>query len=126
MVYGQLILEQAELTGTEDDLVDQLFAVLVQDFSAAAVDLHGKPGSTDKQQQLAPAAVRKPICGVKIKAVKGSFTGTESLKDPFTAAYLPKPARRKASAMAPLPPESRRLPPPPRFCWLRRSPPCPP
>ncbi|WP_233573709.1 acyl-CoA dehydrogenase [Amycolatopsis panacis] len=61
VVYGQLILEQAELTGIEDDLVDQLFAVLVQDFSVAAVDLHGKPSSTDKQQELALAAVRKPI-----------------------------------------------------------------
>ncbi|MFF0148886.1 acyl-CoA dehydrogenase [Amycolatopsis sulphurea] len=61
VVYGQLILEQAELTGIEDDVLDQLFAVLVQDFSAAAVDLHGKPGSTDKQQELALAAVRKPI-----------------------------------------------------------------
>ncbi|GAA3542485.1 acyl-CoA dehydrogenase [Amycolatopsis ultiminotia] len=61
VVYGQLILEQAELTGIEDDLLDQLFAVLVQDFSTGAVDLHGKASSTDAQQRLALAAVRKPV-----------------------------------------------------------------
>ncbi|MBB4685649.1 acyl-CoA dehydrogenase [Amycolatopsis jiangsuensis] len=61
VVYGQLILEQAELTGLEDDVLDQLFAVLVQDFSAAAVDLHGKASSTGKQQELALAALRKPV-----------------------------------------------------------------
>ncbi|WP_326569014.1 acyl-CoA dehydrogenase [Amycolatopsis rhabdoformis] len=61
VVYGQLILEQAELTGESDDVVDQLFAVLVQDFSAAAVDLNGKASSTDKQQEIALAALRKPV-----------------------------------------------------------------
>ncbi|MFB9931480.1 acyl-CoA dehydrogenase [Amycolatopsis halotolerans] len=61
VVYGQLILEQAELTGVSDDVLDQLFAVLVQDFSVAAVDLHGKPSSTEKQQELALAGLRKPV-----------------------------------------------------------------
>ncbi|PKV91350.1 acyl-CoA dehydrogenase [Amycolatopsis echigonensis] len=61
VVYGQLILEQAELTGVSDDVLDQLFAVLVQDFSVAAVELHGKPSSTEKQQELALAGLRKPV-----------------------------------------------------------------
>lgn len=60
VVYGQLILEQAELTGLERDLVDQIFDVQVRDFSAYAVALHGKPSSTEAQQQWALAAVRKP------------------------------------------------------------------
>lgn len=60
VVYGQLILEQAELTGLEHDLVDQIFDVQVRDFSAYAVALHGKPSSTEAQQQWALAAVRKP------------------------------------------------------------------
>ncbi|EFL05531.1 predicted protein [Streptomyces sp. AA4] len=38
-----------------------LFAVLVQDFSVAAVELHGKPSSTEKQQELALAGLRKPV-----------------------------------------------------------------
>jgi acyl-CoA dehydrogenase len=61
VVYGQLVLEQAELTGLETDVVDQIFAVLVQDFSAAAVDLNGKSSSTDAQQTIALAALRKPV-----------------------------------------------------------------
>jgi acyl-CoA dehydrogenase len=61
VVYGQLILEQAEIVGTESQVVDQIFDVLVHDFSAAAVGLHGKSSSTEAQQVLALAAVRKPV-----------------------------------------------------------------
>ncbi|SDY85927.1 acyl-CoA dehydrogenase [Amycolatopsis xylanica] len=61
VVYGQLILEQAELVGLDAAVVDQIFATFVQDFSAAAVELHGKSSSTDKQQELALAAIRKPV-----------------------------------------------------------------
>ncbi|MCV7056411.1 acyl-CoA dehydrogenase family protein [Mycolicibacterium gilvum] len=60
VVYGQLILEQAEITGLDRDLIDQIFDVAVRDFSAYAVALHGKPGSTSAQQDWALSAVRKP------------------------------------------------------------------
>jgi acyl-CoA dehydrogenase len=60
VVYGQLILEQAELTGLDPDLVDQIFDVQIRDFSAHAVALHGKPSSTPAQQDWALSAVRKP------------------------------------------------------------------
>lgn len=61
IVYGQLILEQAGITGLDTEVVDQIFAVLVQDFSAAAVDLNGKASSTEAQQAIALAALRKPV-----------------------------------------------------------------
>jgi acyl-CoA dehydrogenase len=61
IVYGQLILEQADLIGLDADLVDQIFAVQVGDFSQYAVALHGKPSSTEAQQNWALAAVRKPV-----------------------------------------------------------------
>ncbi|MBE8522639.1 acyl-CoA dehydrogenase [Amycolatopsis sp. H6(2020)] len=61
IVYGQLVLEQARITGLGDEVVDQIFAVLVQDFSAAAVDLNGKASSTEAQQAIALAALRKPV-----------------------------------------------------------------
>ena len=73
VVYGQLILEQAALTDLEGDpadrseradLVDQVFDVLVRDFSAYAVDLHGKASSTKAQQQWALEHVRKPAADV--------------------------------------------------------------
>ena len=75
VVYGQLILEQVSLTGQDrhstdpssladpsdlTDLVDQVFDVLVRDFSAYAVGLHGKASSTKAQQQWALESVRKP------------------------------------------------------------------
>src|SRR5664280_640987 len=60
VVYGQLILEQAGLTGLDPDLVDQIFDVLVRDFSAYTVDLHGKASSTKAQQLWALKHVRKP------------------------------------------------------------------
>ena len=61
VVYGQLMLEQAELTGLDRDLVDQIFDIQVRDFSAYAIALHGKPSSTPAQQAWALSAVRKPI-----------------------------------------------------------------
>ena len=61
VVYGQLILEQAELLGLEADLVDQIFDVQVRDFSAYAVALHGKSSSTAAQQEWALDAVRRPV-----------------------------------------------------------------
>ncbi|WP_372729206.1 acyl-CoA dehydrogenase family protein, partial [Nocardioides sp.] len=60
VVYGQLILEQAELTGLDRGIVDRIFDVLVRDFSAYAIDLHGKASSTPDQQAWALAHVRKP------------------------------------------------------------------
>ncbi len=61
IVYGQLVLEQARITGLDDEVTDQIFAVLVQDFSVAAVDLNGKASSTEAQQAIALAALRKPV-----------------------------------------------------------------
>ncbi|MCG7596936.1 acyl-CoA dehydrogenase family protein [Mycobacterium sp. PSTR-4-N] len=61
VVYGQLILEQAEITNLDADLTDQIFDVMVRDFSAYAVALHGKPSSTEAQQSWALSVIRKPV-----------------------------------------------------------------
>ncbi|MEW2393787.1 acyl-CoA dehydrogenase family protein [Streptomyces venezuelae] len=61
VVHGQLILEQARLTGLDEDVLDELFAVLVRDFSAHAVELHGKDSATADQQTWALGAVRRPV-----------------------------------------------------------------
>jgi acyl-CoA dehydrogenase len=42
-------------------VLDQVFDVLVRDFSAYAVALHGKASSTEAQQAWAIGQVRKPI-----------------------------------------------------------------
>ena len=64
VVYGQLILEQAELTGLDPDLLDQIFDFQIRDFSSYAVALHGKPSSTVAQQEWALSAIRKPVADV--------------------------------------------------------------
>ncbi|MEV8593220.1 acyl-CoA dehydrogenase family protein [Streptomyces sp. NPDC052012] len=60
VVHGQLILEQARLTALDEDVLDELFAVLIRDFSAHAVELHGKDSATEAQQQWALGALRRP------------------------------------------------------------------
>jgi acyl-CoA dehydrogenase len=61
VVYALLILEQAKLTGLGPDVLDTIFEVFVRDFSALAVELHGKASSTEAQQQRVLANVHKPI-----------------------------------------------------------------
>jgi alkylation response protein AidB-like acyl-CoA dehydrogenase len=60
VVHGQLILEQAALTDLDEDVLDELFAVLVRDFSAHAVELHGKDSATKQQQDWSLGALRRP------------------------------------------------------------------
>jgi acyl-CoA dehydrogenase len=66
IVYGQLILEQAQILDLETDVVDTIFGVLVRDFSAGAVSMHGRTGSTEAQQQWALGAVRKPVVDAEL------------------------------------------------------------
>jgi hypothetical protein len=61
VVYGQLILEQADLAGVDDALLDEIFAVLVRDFSQYATDLHGKTATTEAQATWALAHIRRPV-----------------------------------------------------------------
>jgi acyl-CoA dehydrogenase len=63
VVYGQLVLEQAALTGLDSDTVDAIFDVMVRDFSAYAVTLHGHPSTTEKQCAWALGHVRQPVAG---------------------------------------------------------------
>ncbi len=60
VVYGQLVLEGAARDGVDQDTVDEIFGVLVSDFSGAAVELHGKPSASDAQGALCLTMVRKP------------------------------------------------------------------
>lgn len=59
VVYGHLLLEQADEISTE--MLDQIFDFQIRDFSGYAVALYGKPSSTAAQQQWALDAVRKPV-----------------------------------------------------------------
>lgn len=58
--YGQLICEQAEFIGLPLDTLDQIFDVLVRDFSDYAVGLLGKTSTTDAQQEWVREVITKP------------------------------------------------------------------
>jgi acyl-CoA dehydrogenase len=60
VVYGQLVLEQAALTGLDEDVLNELFAVLVRDFSAHAVELHGRPRRPNSSRR-GRWSVRRPV-----------------------------------------------------------------
>jgi len=60
VVYAQLILENAAIYEVDRALVDQIFDVLVRDFSRHAVDLHGRRASNARQMALALRMIRKP------------------------------------------------------------------
>ncbi len=60
IVYGQLILEQADIVGLDEDLLSSIFDTLVRDFSARATDLHGKRAATAAQQEWARSVLRAP------------------------------------------------------------------
>ncbi|MER6446745.1 acyl-CoA dehydrogenase family protein [Streptomyces venezuelae] len=81
VVYGQLILEQARLTDLDGSVLDELFSVLVRDFSGHAVELYGKDSATEAQQEWAMGAVRRPVVDeeraarvwARVEALSGTY-----------------------------------------------------
>ncbi|MHB8896560.1 MAG: acyl-CoA dehydrogenase, partial [Candidatus Geothermincolia bacterium] len=61
VAYGQLILENAEIYGVSDELVDQIFDFMVRDFSKYALELYQKTSSTDVQMKLCTKMIMKPV-----------------------------------------------------------------
>ena len=58
--YAQLILEEAPLSGADEALIDEIFAVLVRDFNTYAVELHDKSATSDEQARFAMRMIRRP------------------------------------------------------------------
>ncbi len=58
--YATLILEHAEQTDADVDLVDAIFDILVRDLSGYATDLHGRGGATQAQADGALTLIRRP------------------------------------------------------------------
>jgi len=83
VVYGQLILENKSIKGVEDDLVDEIFDVMVRDFSKYAVDILTKPSNSEKQRQLAYELIHSPVANPErfekiyqehVYALKGAYS----------------------------------------------------
>jgi acyl-CoA dehydrogenase len=86
VVYGQLILENANLLAIEDDLVDQIFDFMVRDLSRFALILHSKPSSTEAQMALCLSLIRKAhvdadrsrrVLESQVYSLKSAYTMTE-------------------------------------------------
>ncbi len=52
VVYGQLILEQAQLEHLDPDILSQIFDFMVRDFARFALQIYGLPGTRDAQRDL--------------------------------------------------------------------------
>jgi len=50
VVYGQLILEQAQIDSLDKDVLNQIFDFMVRDFSAFALQIYGKHTTNDTQR----------------------------------------------------------------------------
>ena len=81
--YGQLILENQKIYDVEDAVIDQIFDVLVRDFSKYALQLYSKTSSTSRQMELCLKMIRKPVVDTArfervleghIYALKGAYT----------------------------------------------------
>lgn len=86
VVYGQLILENAAICGTSDDLVDQIFDFMVRDFSRFALQLFGKPSTTEQQMDFCQRMIRKAhvdegrfkrVLDREVYSLKGVYTMNE-------------------------------------------------
>ena len=60
VVYGQLILENAEIYSIEADLVDQIFDFMIRDLSGFALKLYSQPNTTSKQLEFCQRMIRRP------------------------------------------------------------------
>lgn len=60
VVYGQLILENAQIQNIEDALIDQIFDFMVRDFSKYALQLGQNSGATLIQQTISERMIKRP------------------------------------------------------------------
>jgi acyl-CoA dehydrogenase len=61
VAYGQLIIESRNFYDVEEDLVDEIFDVMVRDFSKYALSLHMKPSNSERQRSLSLKMIKPPI-----------------------------------------------------------------
>ena len=60
VVYGQLLLENAEIEEIDADIINQVFDFMVRDFSKFALELHNKPSASETQMEICKEMLRKP------------------------------------------------------------------
>ncbi len=82
VVYGQLILENAKLLNIDDKVIDQIFDVMIRDFSKFALQLYTKGSATLLQQNICKWMIKRPVVdGERFKYVWESYV--YSMKDQY-------------------------------------------
>ncbi len=82
VVYGQLILENAKLLNIDDKVIDQIFDVMIRDFSKFALQLYTKGSATLLQQNICKRMIKRPVVdGERFKYVWESYV--YSMKDGY-------------------------------------------
>ncbi len=61
IAYAELLLENAPVYEVSDDLVDQIFEVLVRDLSDYALKLHSKSTTSQPQAAKCMEMIRRPV-----------------------------------------------------------------
>lgn len=65
VAYGQLIIESAKMEGVSDAVMNQMFDMLIRDFSAFAVGLYAKPLNTDAQVEKIQNMIKRPVPNIE-------------------------------------------------------------
>ncbi len=60
VAYGQLIIEKFNLGEFDEDMLEQIFDVMIRDFSKFALQIYSKPGSTETQMEFCMSMIKKP------------------------------------------------------------------
>jgi acyl-CoA dehydrogenase len=83
VAYGQLILENKARFDVEDDLMEEIFDVMVRDFSKYALALFSKPSNSDAQKEYCMKMIKSPVPNAErfekiwqehVYALKGQYT----------------------------------------------------
>jgi acyl-CoA dehydrogenase len=61
VAYGQLIIEKYHMDKITPDLLEQIFDVMIRDFSEFALKLYAKPVTTQTQMNFCMAMIKKPV-----------------------------------------------------------------
>jgi acyl-CoA dehydrogenase len=61
VAYGQLIIEKYHMDKIDPDLLEQIFDVMIRDFSEFALKLYAKPVTTPAQMECCMNMIKKPV-----------------------------------------------------------------
>ncbi|MEX1300368.1 MAG: acyl-CoA dehydrogenase [Desulfotignum sp.] len=61
VAYGQLIIETCHMDKLDPDLLEQIFDVMIRDFSEFALKLYTKPATNPAQMEFCTAMIKKPV-----------------------------------------------------------------